>query len=218
MKRLVPILLALIALVPGPARSETAPDVLVRQNTDEIIARIKANKDAYAKDHKKLYAMVDELVLPHFDFRAMAKLVLAQSWREANEDQRARFVVEFRDLLVRTYSTALLKYNKEEIIHLPYKGPIDDKTAVVKTEVKQAAGGPNIPLEYNFYLKDAAWKVYDVKIDGVSLVTNYRSPYAERIRNRGLDALIASLAEDNRAGKVDKPIAPLSGAASKGAK
>lgn len=214
MRRIAVTLGVMWALGVAAAWAATAPDVLVRENTDEILKRIKTNKDAYAKDKKKLYAMVDELVLPHFDFRAMAKLVLAQAWREATEDQRARFTAEFRDLLVRTYSTALLKYNNDGMIYLPYRGPVDDRTAVVKVEVKPAAGGPNIPIEYSFYLKDkdAPWRVYDVKIDGISLVTNYRSTYAGKIRNQGLDALISGLAADNKAGKTDQPIGPKSGA------
>jgi phospholipid transport system substrate-binding protein len=195
------------ALASGAVAASTAtPDVLVRTTTDEILVRIKTHKDAYAKDTAKLYAMVDELVVPHFDFRAMAKLVLAQSWRQASEDQRTRFTSEFRDLLVRTYSTALLKYNDEQVIYLPYKGPTDERTAVVRVEVKPSGGGPNVPIEYNFYFKDGAWKVYDVKVEAISLVTNYRAVYAERVQKEGLDALIASLARDNREGKVDQPV------------
>jgi phospholipid transport system substrate-binding protein len=186
-----------------------APDVLVRTNTDEIIARIKKNKDAYAKDQKKLYAMVDELVLPHFDFRKMSQLVLRQAWREASEEQRARFTQEFRDLLVRTYATALLKYNNEEVIYKPYKGPNEDKTAEVHIEVKPSGGAPNVPIEYAFYTdKAGAWKVYDVKIDGISLVINYKEVYAKKVREEGLEVLIAQLARDNKEGKTDKPIAP----------
>ena len=199
MKRLIPILFVLVGFV-GAAYAQASPDELVRKTTDEIISRIKTNKAAYAKDHQKLYAMVDELVLPNFDFRAMARLVLAQTWRTATDDQRTRFTDEFRDLLVRTYSTALLKYNNEKIDYLPYKGPSDDNTAVVRCNIKQAAGGPDVPLEYDFYLRDGMWKAYDVKIDGVSLVTNYRVTYANKVRTQGLDALIASIAADNKSG------------------
>jgi phospholipid transport system substrate-binding protein len=209
MKYLACALSLVLLLLSGAARAAgTEPDVLVRENSEKILARMRTHKEVYEKDKKKLYAMVDELVLPHFDFRKMAQLVLAQGWRPASEDQRARFTAEFRGLLVRTYSTALLKYTDEKMIYLPYKGPIDERTATVKVEVKQAAGGPNIPLEYYFYLKDqdAPWRVYDVKIDGISLVTNYRSTYAEKVRGEGLDALIASLVQDNKAGKIDKPL------------
>jgi phospholipid transport system substrate-binding protein len=187
------------------AVAQAAPDKLVRDNTDKIINLIKTHRDTYTKDKKKLYAMVNEVVLPHFDFRKMAQLVLGVSWRQANEDQRARFANEFRDLLVRTYATVLLKYNNEEVVYLPYKTSPGEKTTTVKVEVKLGGGAPPVPIHYDFYLTDTAWKVYDVVIDGVSLVTNYRATYADRIKNDGLDALIASLAKSNRDGTPAEP-------------
>lgn len=188
------------------AVAQAAPDKLVRDNTDKIINLIKTHRDTYTKDSKKLYAMVNEVVLPHFDFRKMAQLVLGVSWRQANEDQRARFANEFRDLLVRTYATVLLKYNNEEIVYLPYKPSPGEKTTTVKVEVKLGGSAPPVPIHYDFYLTDTAWKVYDVVIDGVSLVTNYRATYADRIKNDGLDALIASMAKSNRDGTSAEPV------------
>jgi len=210
MKRLLTAIFALLAVglvqAAGPA-----PDQLVKENVARIIELLKANRDAYARDHKKLYAMVQEQVLPHFDFRVMSRSVLGRYWREASEEQRERFVDEFRDLLVRTYATALLKYTNEEVRYLPFRFNPNDKTAVVKTEVVQQ-GGPPIPIHYSFYQTESGWKVYDVAIEGVSLVTNYRSTYATKVKTEGLDALIASMAEAKRRGQVD-PKAPGSGAA-----
>jgi phospholipid transport system substrate-binding protein len=205
MRRAIAVAL-LFATFATTAAAQAAPDKLVRENTDKIIVLIKANRDAYAKDNKKLYAMVNEVVLPHFDFRKMAQLVLGVNWRQANEDQRARFASEFRDLLVRTYATVLLKYNDEEIVYLPYKPAPGEKTTTVKVEIKLGGSAPPVPILYDFYLTDTAWKVYDVVIDGVSLVTNYRATYADRIKNEGLDALIASLAKSNRDGTPAEPI------------
>jgi phospholipid transport system substrate-binding protein len=128
----------------------------------------------------------------------MARSVLALNWRRASDEQRERFVGEFRELLVRTYATALLKYTNEEIRYLPVFAKPQDKQVLIRTEVVQGGGGANIPLHYSFYRSDSSWKVYDVSIEGVSLVTNYRSTYAEKVRNDGLDALIASLSADNR--------------------
>jgi phospholipid transport system substrate-binding protein len=182
------------------------PDRLVRDNTEKIISLIKTNRDAYTKDQKKLYAMVNEVVLPHFDFRKMAQLVLGVNWRQANEEQRTRFASEFRDLLVRTYSTVLLKYNNEEVVYLPYKPMAGEKTSTVKVEIKLGGGAPPVPIHYDFYFINDAWKVYDVVIDGVSLVTNYRATYADKIKNDGLDALIASLAKSNRDGTPAEPV------------
>jgi phospholipid transport system substrate-binding protein len=205
MRRAIAIALLFTAFV-TTASAQAAPDKLVRENTDKIISLIKTNRDAYAKDNKKLYAMVNEIVLPHFDFRKMAQLVLGVNWRQANEDQRARFAGEFRDLLVRTYATVLLKYNDEEVVYLPFKSAPGEKTATVKVEVKLGGGAPPVPIQYDFYLTDTAWKVYDVVIDGISLVTNYRAEYAGKIKNEGLDALIASLARSNREGKPAEPV------------
>ena len=184
--------------------ADVAPDLLAREVTDKIVVLLKANKDMYAKDHKKLYAMVDEHVLPNFDFRAMSRTVLGRYWRTADEDQRARFTSEFRDLLVRTYATALLKYNDETIVYLPFKMAPDDRTASVKSEVRRTDGGPPIAINYSFYRTDAGWKVYDVTIEGASLVTTYQSTYSERVQREGLNALIANLAQDNKAAAEGK--------------
>jgi phospholipid transport system substrate-binding protein len=206
MKQLAAAIFLLFALA-APARAEAMPDQITREATDKILALIKAHRDAYAKDHKRLYAMVDEHVLVYFDFRAMSRSVLGRFWREATEEQRTRFTNEFRDLLVRTYATALLKYNNEVIVYLPFLGKPGDKTVTVKTEVRRADGSPNIPIHYSFYNTDSAWRVYDVSIEGVSLVTNYRSTYATKIQREGVEALIAELARDNKAAAAGKTAA-----------
>ncbi|MBI3576061.1 MAG: ABC transporter substrate-binding protein [Gammaproteobacteria bacterium] len=204
MKRLGILLTFILGFAAGVAHAAPAPNQLVRERTDKIISLLKANKDTYAKDHKKLYAMVQEQVLPYFDFRAMSRLVLGRHWREANEDQRNRFANEFRDLLVRTYATALLKYTNEEVVYLSFRMSAEEKTVVVKTEVRQGSGGPTIPINYSFYLTDNVWKVFDVAIDGISLVTTYRSTYAEKIKNEGLDALIATMAKRDKDDTINK--------------
>lgn len=195
------------------AVGDTPPDVLVKQVSGRIIKLIKENRELYERDHQKLYEMVDKEVLPYFDFRVMSRAVLGRYWREASEEQRERFVKEFRSLLVRTYATALLKYNNEEIRVLPFRANPDDKQVVVRTEVIQSGGGQPVPINYSFYRSKDGWKVYDVAVGGVSLVTNYQTTYQEQIRAQGLDALIASLAEANRKGQVDpKAIGPKAGA------
>ncbi len=185
--------------------ADIPPDQLARETTDKIVSLLKTNKDAYAKDHSKLYAMVDEHVLQHFDFRAMSRTVLGRNWREADEDQRARFTAEFRNLLVRTYATALLKYNDQQIVYLPFKMDPDDRTAMVKSEVRRNDGGPPIAINYSFYHTSNGWKVYDITVEGASLVTTYQSTYAARMQKEGLDALIKSLAVENKA-PTPKPI------------
>ena len=204
MKRCGILLTFVLGFAVSAAHAAPAPNQLVRERTDKIISLLKVNKNTYAKDRKKLYTMVQEQVLPYFDFRAMSRLVLGKHWREASESQRDRFANEFRDLLVRTYATALLKYTNEEIAYFPFRMSAEEKTVVVKTEVKQGSGGPTIPIHYSFYLTDNAWKVFDVAIDGISLVTTYRGTYAEKIRNGGMDALIASMAKSDKDDAINK--------------
>jgi phospholipid transport system substrate-binding protein len=192
--------IAVVALFAnGAAFAETAPGELVRRTTEDILSTIKADRAAYQASYQKLYDMADKKVLPHFDFQQMAKWVLGpRNWKAASEEQRKRFVTEFRHLLVRTYSTALLSYTDEEIIYLPVAQKPGEDNVMVKTEVKQKGGKPNVTVYYSFFRnKEGAWKVYDVTIEGVSLVTNYRAVYANKIRDQGMDALIASLVEEN---------------------
>ncbi len=199
MRRIFLFACILLLSLAGVARAEVAPDELVRKTADQILTAIKAHREVYAKDYAKLYKMADEKVLPHFDFRRMSQWVLGRSWKDATLEQRDRFTAEFRDLLVGTYSQALLNYNDQEIVYLPVQRKPDDTEVTVKTEVKQSGGQPNIPIHYSFYRnKDGVWKVYDITIEGVSLVTNYRSVYATKIRDKGMDALIAEITGNNK--------------------
>ena len=209
MRKIILLASILLLSVAGIVRAEVAPEELVRKTTDQILTEIKARRDVYAKDYAKLYKMADEKVLLHFDFRRMSQWVLGRSWKEATPVQRDGFTAEFRDLLVGTYSQALLNYTDQEIAYLPVQRKPADTEVTVKTEVKQSGGQPNIPIHYSFYKnKDGAWKVYDISIEGVSLVTNYRSVYATKIREKGVDTLIADIAENNKqkraAGSVKK--------------
>lgn len=196
---------AFAAAEPAPTAAGTAPDAVVRKTTDDIIALLKQNKAVYAKDTGKLYAMVDERVLPIFDFERMSQWVLGRYWRQASEEQRSRFVQEFRKLLVRTYATALLNYTDQKVAIQPTQKK-SEREALVKTEVQQGSGAPAVPIHYAFYKGDADWKVFDVTIDGVSLVSNYRGTYASKIKQQGIDGLIASMAASNvRPAKAAKP-------------
>lgn len=198
------VMLGLLALAPAQAADATTPDQITKKSVDDIIAALKTNKATYAKDHKKLYAMVDEKVLPSFDFERMSQWILGKHWQQASPEQQKRFTEEFRHLLVRTYATALLNYTDQKVEFLPFNAREGADEATVKTVIKQSGGGPDIPINYAFYKKNPDWKVYDVSIDGVSLVSNYRRTYASRIKREGLDALIQSIATANAKGTVDK--------------
>jgi len=172
------------------------PQQLVQSTSDQVLARLKKDHDKLQQNPDLIYPLVEDLVLPHFDFTKMSQWVLAVNWRSASDDQKARFTEQFRTLLVRTYAKALLEYTDQKINYLPFHAESDAKTVIVRTEIVQP-GGQNIPVYYSLYRKGDAWKVYDISIDGASLVNNYRTSFAEEIRQGGLDKLIASLAEKN---------------------
>jgi phospholipid transport system substrate-binding protein len=201
MKKMI-FILAFMLWVPAalPAAEEVMPDHLLRATIDKIDQLLAMDRGVDPEDPRRLYAMIDfcEEVLPHIDFRGMARSVLGPAWRKASEEQRVRFTREFRYLLVRIYGAALHKNHDQQIIYLPFFGKPGDKTAIVKTEVKPAGGGPNVQINYSFYRVNSFWKLYDITVDGVSLVTTYRTTYADLIRREGIDSLIAGIARSNQ--------------------
>lgn len=194
MKKLIAGLILLLAL---PAMAANGPEQLVRQTSESVIAEIRANLDVYKSDPKKVYKLVDELVLPHFDFAAMTDLALGRYKNEVSAAQKPAIVAEFRQLLVRTYSSALFEYTDQEMIYLPMEGSEAEGEVTVRTEIEQAGGFP-IPINYVLRLGDEGWKVFDVSVDEVSLVTNYRSSFARAIKKDGIDGLINTLRERNQ--------------------
>lgn len=174
------------------------PDQVIRDTTDKLIGELDADRQTLSEDNAKLYQLVDDIVVPHFDFKRMSRLVLGRSWKSANDQQQTRFVEEFRTLLVRTYATALFEYNTENSLNVkPLKLKDEDKRVIVRTEF-DLGSGPPITMNYSFHKnKTGEWKVYDVSVDGVSLVTNYRSSYNRIIQSKGMDALIESLSSKN---------------------
>lgn len=184
------------------AEEMPAPQALVKDASDAMLQALKENKVELEQNQTKIYGLVQEILMPIFDFTTMSKLALGKNWRKANELQREEFVKEFRLLLVRTYSSAMLEYTGEEIKLLPFEGDLTKKRVKISMEVIQASA-PSIPMDLSMYLnKKGDWKVYDVKIDGISLVTNYRSTFATQIRDDGMDKMIERLALRNEKVKV----------------
>jgi phospholipid transport system substrate-binding protein len=191
-------LLALALLAPGQMlASELSPQDMVRDTSSRMLLAMHTKQGLIEKDATHLYELVEEIVLPYFDFRRMSQWVLGKNWRKATAEQREQFVEQFRMLLVRTYGTALLEYADEEVVYLPTVEPKDAARVTVRTEIDQSGVGV-IPIFYSMYQSDAGWKVYDISISGVSLVTNYRSTYGSIIRKDGIDHLIARLVEHNK--------------------
>ena len=194
MKRWYVLLLALLTL---PAWAAQDPQVLVEETTKKITTALDQQQSEIQARPARLYEIVDEIVLPHFDFERMSSWVLGKYWRDADAKQRAQFTNEFRDLLVRTYASALNDNYKQTIIMLPMRGKVESGDVTVRTEVAQPAGFP-IPIDYKMYLKNADWQVYDVSVDNISLVSNYRTSFAKEIRSDGLASFIEKLALRNQ--------------------
>lgn len=190
-----------IVLLPTLGRSaDVMPDQLVRDTARQIDQLLTARTAPGTVDPGLLYALVDicEEVLPHIDFRGMAKSALGPQWHKANASQRARFTHEFRNLLVRIYAKALPAGGDQEIVYLPFRVKPGDRTAIVRTEIRKPAAAQNVPINYSFYRHKSIWKVYDITVDGVSLITVFRGTYRERIDKEGLDGVIADIARENR--------------------
>jgi len=191
------ILAFVLLLVVLPVQAVSGPEKLIKDTSDKVIAEIKDNAASYQSDPQRIYRLVDELVLPHFDFTAMTDLALGRYRDKVNDQQKPTIVNEFRQLLVRTYSSALLEYTDQELIYLPMEGSEADGKVVVRTEIEQAGGFP-IPINYSLRLGEDGWKVFDISVDEVSLVTNYRSSFARAIKKDGVDGLIKTLQSRNQ--------------------
>lgn len=171
------------------------PDELIRTTSEKLLGEFTANRAAYEADHHSLYQMVNDIAIPHFDFARMTKIVLGKHYKNATPEQISSFSEEFKTLLVRTYSQALFQYSDEKIKHIPAVPFRDDM--IVREEIDVGAAVP-VRLEYFLGKKDGMWKVYDVRIDGISLVTTFRKSYNVTISRKGLPVLIADLQKKNR--------------------
>lgn len=185
-------------LVSGLAMAGMAPDQLVKKTADDVIEVIKSDKDIQAGNQQKIFALTEEKILPNFDFEKVSRLVLGKNWTQASAEQKTAFQAEFKTLLLRTYATALSKYKNQIIDYKPFRMEADADTATVKTAIQQQGGQP-IEVDYTLGKKGEDWKVFDIVIEGVSLVTNYRSQFAQEIRTNGLDSLNKKLADKNKA-------------------
>lgn len=195
-----PVLRAALALLlifawTAAVAVEDAKDI-VKSTTDQVLERVQSDKAELQDDPGKMYNLVSELIFPHFDFAIMSQWVLGDGWKDATEAQRAAFVEQFRKLLVRTYATALLEFSGQEISYPEIEQKGNANTALVKQVISQP-GSSVIPIIYRLHNKNGPWKVFDVSVDGVSLVKTYRASFGAMIKDGGLDSLIASLDSKN---------------------
>jgi phospholipid transport system substrate-binding protein len=190
------MLTLLVALVPAAAFAQEAPDALVKRIADEVLAIIKQDKELQAGNPAKVVELAEQKVLPHFDFTRMTRLAVGRNWAQASDAQKEALTREFRTMLVRTYSTSLTAYRNQTIEVKPTKMAPADKETVVRTQVLQQ-GGPPIPIDYSMEKADSGWKVYDVVIDGASLVTTYRGTFNDQIQKGGIDGLLKTMQDRN---------------------
>ncbi|MCB1774751.1 MAG: ABC transporter substrate-binding protein [Gammaproteobacteria bacterium] len=173
------------------------PQQMVRETGDRLLLELTKRKPELEADPRRIYPLVEDYVLPYFDFRDMSQSALGRFWRDASELQREGVTREFRELLVRTYASALLGYSGQQIEYLPMQLPEGATKVMVPTRIA-SAGAPPIPINYRLKFEDDKWMVYDVVIDGVSLIANYRGQFTAVVRRNGIDGLISTLASKNQ--------------------
>ena len=173
-----------------------APDQLIRNTVDEVIGIIKQDKDIQAGDPKKINALVDAKVLPHFDFTRMTQLAVGKYWRTATPEQKQALASEFRNMLVRTYTKVFTVYRDQTVEVKPFRMAPDDTEVTVKTVIIKPGSQP-IPVDYEMKIAADGWKVFDISIEGVSMVMSYRGTFASEIQESGIDGLIKTLSDKN---------------------
>jgi phospholipid transport system substrate-binding protein len=176
-----------------------APDVLIKSVSAEVLEIVRADKDIQSGNAKKAADLVEKKVAPNFDFVHMTRLALGRDWRQASPEQQKALANEFQTLLVRTYSKALTEYKNQTIDVKPLILKAGDTDVKVRSEIKQP-GAKSIQLDYYLQKNNASWKIYDIEVAGISLVTNYRESFASEVRNSGIDGLLKSLQTKNKSG------------------
>jgi phospholipid transport system substrate-binding protein len=206
MKALNPVTAAIWTLVAGfllagslPVSADSGATALVKRTSERMISAMESQRSALKSNPAKIYGLVDRIVVPHFDFNKITKAAVGKHWSKATPAQQKDLKEGFQQVLVRTYAKALLNYSGEEIRYLPEK-PGRSGTVVVPTEVSEP-GAKAIPIDYKLHKQSGSWKVYDLVIDRVSLVSNYRSSFNSQIRQVGIDGLIKRLDEMNAKGQ-----------------
>jgi phospholipid transport system substrate-binding protein len=174
-----------------------APDVLIKNTVDEVIGIIKQDKDIQAGDPKKINALVDAKVLPHFDFMRMTQLAVGKYWRTATPEQKQALAAEFRNMLVRTYTKVFTVYRDQSVEMKPFRMAPDDTEVTVKTVIIKPGSQQPIPVDYEMKIAADGWKVFDISIEGVSMVMSYRGTFASQIQQSGIDGLIKTLSDKN---------------------
>lgn len=198
MNRWMSTLIMTVCLAAAPvAYAEMAPDVLAKTTTNDVLRIVRQDKDIKNGNSKKTLELVEQKILPNFDFQHMTQLAVGKHWESASAEQQRALVNEFRTLLVKTYSSALSSAADYKIEFKPFSAAPGDKEVTVNTEVSKP-GAPPIPIDYRMEKGASGWKVFDVAVDNVSLVTTYRKSFNSEVRKTGIEGLIAALQRRNK--------------------
>ncbi len=197
MRLLISLFLSLLLSCSAVFAQEESPDAMIKKVTDDVLTIVRQDKDIQSGNTKKAIELVEAKVLPNFSFQRMTALAMGRDWNKASPEQKKRLSEEFKTLLVRTYSNALTGYKDQTVRYKPTKMAGGDADVVVKTEIMQPGSKP-IQLDYSLEKQAEGWKVYDVIVAGVSLVTNYRDTFNQEVRANGIDGLILMLANKNK--------------------
>lgn len=200
--RLAAAAAAAFLVLAGGARAQTqaeipAPDVLVKTVTLEVVDIILRDKDIQAGDRKKVIALIETKVLPHFNFQAMTASAAGRNWDKASPDQKARLMEEFQTLVVRTYASALAAYSGQKFDFRPLRAKPTDTDVTVYVRVLQSGAQP-VQIDYDMEKRPGGWKVWDVRVGGISLIANYRTEFDNQVREVGIEGLIKALQAKNR--------------------
>src|SRR4029453_13950805 len=195
MKRIAAFLLCLAFL--APALGQEAPDVLVKNVTQEVVGLIAKDKEIKSGNRAKLIEVIEAKVLPHFNFTAMTALAMGQNWAKATPEQKKQLTEQFKTLLVRTYASALAAYSEQKFDFRPLRAKPNDTDVTVNVRVIQPGAQP-VTIDYSMEKTANGWRVYDVMVGGVSLVANYRTEFANAVRTAGIDGLIKDLQTKNK--------------------
>lgn len=197
------LLLLVLCPVGWSASALASPNdatALVKRTAERMLDTLQARRSEVDRNPSLIYGMIESTVAPHFDFERITQGAVGQYWRQATPAQQDKLVDGFKQVLVRTYARSLLSYSGQEIRYMPAKPGNRPSTVTVSTEVRESGAAP-IPVDYRMYDAAGQWKVYDVVINNASLVGNYRNSFANEIRQKGVDGLIAKLSEMNRKGQ-----------------
>jgi phospholipid transport system substrate-binding protein len=190
--------LTVLLLAAGLARAEaSAPEAMVKQVTEEVLTILRNDKDIQAGNRQRAAALIENKVAHHFDFARMTSLAVGRPWQQASAEQREALIGQFRTLLVRTYANSLTAYRNQTVSFKPSPAKAAGDEVTVRSEIKNPGGEP-VSLDYSLARSGGDWKVFDVAVANVSLVTNYRSSFATEVGKGGVDGLIKSLQEKNR--------------------